>query len=913
MPLKSSTCARLGVALAAAASLIVGNLLPAHAEGPDRKLLYHTHVDAAHIVWEGDSVDTGKLGVKVVDGATPVDADSVYIRLAPDATPDGIERSRIHVPADPSYSFLGKAGDIVWYGPQEVYNGHVPVWAGLGAGAFPRSVEDALYPETLYLELVDTKAPGNFWLFNNVDGKGRLLMSNVGNTHRTNYSLPGSHGHYSWAFSSPGRYDMIFKAHVKTRDGREIVSEPTTVTWLVGSDEQVGLPAGTTQTYPITVPIEDQAFDSTYVDSEDDSSSYENPTIGQDCTRAQSGQYTLSMAWKQPAEKIGQTPVEPTFSLTDPNFQPVSLDDVVFHVPSSKKITIGNDPAINPFLPQGASAYALLAEGDALTPSLVMDNSGMDMASLKESILRIDYMSGPGRVLLTDVEKLVSESESMDSATYRLEENTHAPMVFYFTKPGFYTVTMTLNVVLKDRPTAEGQYEQNYESFSLKFAVGDKEIASSCRGLDGYSSVDTPAPSPDKEEGELPEMEIPTIDPLPVNKDKTILSQGHADIFHVSAHEGSLSVDIKEDITGEHVIRDPKNVILHVKKEAFNNKLPWATYGISKGYVLPANPDGQGVPLLQPGWDTNDVAQAGFNGIDIELSNLQGPGKVLLSTVENFQPVPVLAEKRYELPGTIKVPFPSHVHGTWIFEKPGIYTFDVQAKVAEPSTTLARALRRNIVSEKVQYTFYVGDVEVADGDPSAQPVPPSPEENPSDNHETNPSDGEKPSPEDGTDNGDETHAGEGTEILAATITAHPKEVKAGEKVHIEMSDFKPGENIKISLNSSLSPLSAQADHNGHAVVEMTIPEGSTPGDYRLTAMGAMGTEASTALRILPSESLTESTEENPQQTAPNADGAQSPQNVNGLPKTGQGGQGYLAFLSCTAAAMLLIAQRRRMK
>ena len=57
----------------------------------------------------------------------------------------------------------------------------------------------------------------------------------------------GSHGHWNWTFSKAGVYrlDMV-ASYTSTWSQRAVNSLPSTITWLVGSDDEVGLPEGTT-------------------------------------------------------------------------------------------------------------------------------------------------------------------------------------------------------------------------------------------------------------------------------------------------------------------------------------------------------------------------------------------------------------------------------------------------------------------------------------------------------------------------------------------------------------------------------------------------------------------------------------------------------------------------------------------
>ncbi|PUV06217.1 ABC transporter permease, partial [Acinetobacter baumannii] len=89
-------------------------------------------------------------------------------------------------------------------------------------------------------------------------------------------------------------------------------------------------------------------------------------------------------------------------------------------------------------------------------------------------------------------------------------------------------------------------------------------------------------------------------------------------------------------------------------------------------YVLPLT---QNQDLLWPGWETFDVKRNGFDSVKITVSNVKGPGKVHLFSQGSFGAVqPLLDGNATELPGTITVAQPSHVHANWVFGKTGVYT-----------------------------------------------------------------------------------------------------------------------------------------------------------------------------------------------------------------------------------------------
>ncbi|OKL49566.1 hypothetical protein BSR29_01000 [Boudabousia liubingyangii] len=163
------------------------------------------------------------------------------------------------------------------------------------------------------------------------------------------------------------------------------------------------------------------------------------------------------------------------------------------------------------------------------------------------------------------------------------------------------------------------------------------------------------------------------------NSNTVVLDHGHVDAFNVSAEGDTLKLNLKEDVTGHSVYRDPETVTLRIKPEAYT-EITKGLKGIeSIGYLLPLTQD---LNLLWPGWDTLEVQGSGFNAIDINFTEVNGPGRVFLITKQGFSgAAPLLKGNQYEVKsGAVREQaFPAHTHAYWLFEKAGDYNFTVQA------------------------------------------------------------------------------------------------------------------------------------------------------------------------------------------------------------------------------------------
>lgn len=209
-----------------------------------RELMHRQHVDVPYI----SRNDAGELAVFAVNGSQVRNLDDVCVRLAPDSF-GGVEKSRVVVPDDPEWSFLGTPGSIVWNAPGEDNLEHRPIWPGMGAfdPTHEYSVPTDFVGNSVDLTLEDFKGPGQMVAYSlyGSSQKPTVLLSST--NHRTRSLEVGGHGHMNWAFSKPGIYELTFVVRGRHFNGETEESKPYKVYWLVGSDEDVQLAAGTTK------------------------------------------------------------------------------------------------------------------------------------------------------------------------------------------------------------------------------------------------------------------------------------------------------------------------------------------------------------------------------------------------------------------------------------------------------------------------------------------------------------------------------------------------------------------------------------------------------------------------------------------------------------------------------------------
>ena len=693
---KGGTVKRLASLLAILLTFMTVNPSLANASAPDRELLHNGHADVAHVEWDQAS---GRPTIKILWNESELkEAKDVYIRLGPDADATGRETSRLRVPDDPRFGFLGKPGDIVWTAPQKESDKWAPVAAAFGAGhSFPDELMDRIKPETLHLDLVDVDGPGEFNAFT-VNPLGvSHLFSSTGTDHRRQVVHPGSHTHTSWAFSQPGRYNLTWQAAVETRDGKTIESDPTVVSWLVGTDEQVGLDKGSTQpAHEITTPAEQFPIAKGQDTGSDDPLAF-NPTANMaGCLHHASGPVTLKADWQASWKSDDpQKPARPKMSVTSGDSgKQIDGEVGVINVPDSLKAAAPQAGAdeFNGIFAAGTQFHRIPASAQNGQPNQVLDTTGTDFVNLHEADITWDPIEGPqgGQVSVVDTtdgqtRTVLSSSESSLRTVMRVNKAEKTPMEMWFSKPGFYRISGYYTI--HGKPDANGRKQHRYVPFTMQYAVGDAAVANACQGK-GEVLSDTPAPDQGKPANPKPSPEpgkpaypAPKPDPVPDNShtdgNNVVLDRGHLDAFRAgSSADGGIDLKLKEDVTGEGVLREPENVLLKVRDSALTD-IPSGLPGAPKGYVLPLT---QKSGLLWPGWETFDAKRNGFSEVKINVRDVKGPGTVNLFSQGTLGDVRSLLDgDSTTLPGTITVKQPTHEHANWVFNKPGVYTMTVQA------------------------------------------------------------------------------------------------------------------------------------------------------------------------------------------------------------------------------------------
>lgn len=178
--------------------------------------------------------------------------------------------------------------------------------------------------------------------------------------------------------------------------------------------------------------------------------------------------------------------------------------------------------------------------------------------------------------------------------------------------------------------------------------------------------------------------------------EQIVLESGHLNAFNVTAKNGQLKLDLKEDITGLNVERPAEDVTMVVHKDAYTDATKALPQVGKSGYVLP---QGYHQGMLRPGWTTLMARWDGFTDVKIRIDEVTGPGEVYMFNTDGKGGFKAAAEDgNFQLtPGSaIHQETPAHLHTHWLFTEPGVYTMK------------ATALSNGKESNQATYTWQVG-------------------------------------------------------------------------------------------------------------------------------------------------------------------------------------------------------------
>lgn len=289
--------------------------------------------------------------------------------------------------------------------------------------------------------------------------------------------------------------------------------------------------------------------------------------------------------------------------------------------------------------PGAPGGYLLQAVQDERLLWPGWDTFGLEGTGFTDVKIHITDVRGPAPILLfTDTLDGTGPASFFADGTYSLPNVMDVPLFSHvhahwvFPEPGAYEMDVLVTGDLNGRSYAT--YAGPY-----RWEVEDK---------DGQSGSPTPTPTPTPTQTSEPTptptptststpsptptprpTRTPTPTPVATTSHGVVgLSRGHTDVFHVAPSGSGIALRLREDITGQGVIRDPTRVRLLVTDQS-RVRMPSGTP--EAGRIVHLLPMTQDQSMLWPGWSTEALRGSRFSVTDIEITGVEGPGRVHLS------------------------------------------------------------------------------------------------------------------------------------------------------------------------------------------------------------------------------------------------------------------------------------------
>lgn len=710
-----------------------------------KKLLYRGHVDAVYA-----TRFNGKLRVTTVDGAKVMpQAEDACIWLAPDAKNNGDEVSRSFVTNDPKMSFLGKPGTIFWLAPYENIEAESkPVWAGFGAfdpnheKVVPKDIMD----DQVTLRLESVAGPGQVDVFtysSSASGATNMVrhFSSADDGPKETLVNVGTHAHINWAFSKAGVYRLGFTATtVQSGTYLPTTSPKATITWLVGSNEEVGIPAKYSTGADRITRTTEQILKASGVDENavvDEDKDQSPPKITEEKIKAQAE----NIWWEKeyyPSNLVaaGVAKVAVSNDLDGNNLRV----DLLNHKgetlngdksQSSVAIEVPDETLFKPEKTPGTATlfqnhkngwFWRLAKGNAKGTALVFDTTKTHFENIQDSmmlavdgsngvkdgdrLLFVDW-SGSGKDLKVNRHFDTNDTDKKFAISKPGEETGDV----LFTQPGFYKLSINYKAKLKKALVNQDNPSEPLEYASLDsditFAVGNEAI--NLLRKTKYENAKANGESPEAP-SYLPINKYPTpkpVDPKPKqgpdltleeakkqvtaafgDTPRELIEKGHVDMHLVFDAQNKF----KKAISGAHwndgssEREYPSDTFAFaVPSERWSDKVDAKVVGKR---VAEAYPNGLfNLPMVQDanspwtGFSTEHIPDNRINtakGIDVKLQNLRGPkgARIIMGAANGINDFDVWLDSARPEEAH-NFSKDTHAHMFTFFNKPGLYSADI--------------------------------------------------------------------------------------------------------------------------------------------------------------------------------------------------------------------------------------------
>ncbi|MEV0949651.1 TIGR03773 family transporter-associated surface protein [Promicromonospora sp. NPDC050249] len=732
---------------------------PASAAVPDRQfVLDRGHVDGFETTYDAE---TGKLALSVRDDTRIYDGGPVY--RTPESTTLAYEdaQSQVTLPAaEGGWAFLGEhGGATVWLGSQTGEDQGYSPWVGwsterlldslAGTGITPAPGR----PVSLD---VAVDGPGDVFTFQN-DSFGQPVNRYVDTTTSDGGTIPvaaNAHVHSNWVFTAEGDYTLTVTPSLATSDGATVTGDAATYHVRVGERPEptatpTPTPSPTPSATPTPTPIPSPTPTPRPTPTPKPTPSPTPTDPGTAPVPDQDRRFVLDHGHADVFETRYDA-ASGRLALSVKDDSRIHADRTVYRSPS--KVTLAYaDPRGQVELPEATGAWAFLGEHGGKTAWLG-SQTGSDQAYLPwagwsterllpslagtgitpaagSPVSLVVKVTGPGDVFTFQNDSFGQpvnryiDTRASDGGKIPVAANAHVHTNWVFTAAGDYHLKVTPRLRTSDGRTITGP------AVDYHFRAGAEQTDDPDGDGPGKDPGKNPGTGPDDDPGTDPEKDPsddnnPGTDPgavgtgqddpqcvaQPVTSEVSTpevggISSGHFD-FGSMVEDGKLVAQVKDDREQPSSWVDPASLTFKLG-EAAEDKVPagseFAFLGTAGSTIWSVGQVQEtGVPWI--GWNTQhpSLIEAADGPVTFTLDGVDGPGELGVYATGTFGGVGAKNFGTLEgFPRSMSVPLNQHVHASWAFTKPGVYSVTMTQSVPLKSGGTA--------SDAATLKFSVGD------------------------------------------------------------------------------------------------------------------------------------------------------------------------------------------------------------
>lgn len=594
----------------------------------------------------------------------------------------------------PELEFLGAAGEA-WYMAHYNTVGRHTIWAGVGADvAIPaEEFRDSVFT----LDLIDVRGPGRVEMFgwteaDDTESVGLItrMFSSTDSRFKSFLMTPGNHTHNYTVFEKPGRYQMVYRASARTKDGKLISGPEQVMQWQVGGNEPAKIlptqSAHNSANAPAGLSIKNSVNQPQDVAQHMRELSYRVPAnFAADKLQNAYVQFTVNgyhlanvslvnkiASWN---EVLGSSKGIYQAILRDKNGAELLRSAPLEYIPGKDAHTQEFGQQVTPIKTAQQTVYKEIEyTGEPgfqvnISPSEYADARKIEVVFADPQLLGnvkiATKADAQATVLLSSASFNVGGHKSFTFHTpWDSDDEDNLLFIEFVPHPLAKNLSSVTHVV-----TSAYESGKTYQA-AVKVPVQAPNPADLGTG-NGANGA-----NPGNAAGGANTNPAPSGAHTKAWGDRALIKKGHLDIAAV--FDGQLELVLRDEsgqLAAGAVNRKLDDVAIAVPDAARLKRIPESLQNKFGDMPLWVLPETQNLDLPWPGYSTERVAAAAVlpGSINLELVEMQGPGEFALFESDAFGEYQTLLESFAGGKRQLALEAGVHAHAAWAFNKPGVY------------------------------------------------------------------------------------------------------------------------------------------------------------------------------------------------------------------------------------------------